>query len=78
MSLPLACALLGDVLPFLAWVPLLTVAPGLTATVLGFFAAVLAAEVPLPTGFCVVVFGAFVTGEGFFGGIVGCRCDLQM
>lgn len=56
--------------PFLAGVPLLPVAPGLAAAVLGFLAPTLAA-VPLPAGFCMVDFGAvFVTGPGFFGGMV--------
>ena len=56
--------------PFPAGVPLLPVAPGLAAAVLGFLALGLAA-VPLPAGFCVVDFGAvFVTGPGFFGGMV--------
>lgn len=71
LSFPLACVLLGDVLPFFAGVPLVPLAPGLTAAVLGFLAAGLA-TVPLPAGFCVVVFGAvFVTGAGFFGGMIG-------
>lgn len=70
LSFPLACVLLGDVTPFLAGVPLVPLAPDLTAALLGFLAVGLAAA-PLPAGFCVVDFGAdFVTGPGFFGGMV--------
>ena len=70
LSFPLDGVLLGDVTPLLAGVPLVPLAPGLTAAVLGFLAVDLAA-LPLPVGFCVVDFGAvFVTGPGFFGGMV--------
>jgi len=70
LSFALACGLLGDVTPFLAGTPLVPLAPGLTAAVPGFLAVGLAAA-PLPAGFCVVDFGAvFVTGAGFFGGMV--------
>ena len=70
LSFALACVLLGDVTPFLAGVPFVPLAPGLTAAALGFLAAGLAG-VPLPACFCVVDFGAvFVTGPDFFGGMV--------
>ena len=70
LSFPLDVDLLGDVTPLFAEVPLVPLAPGLTAAVLGFLAVDLAA-LPLPAGFCVVDFGAvFVTGPGFFGGMV--------
>jgi len=70
LSLALDCVLLGDVTPFLAGTPLVPLAPGLAAAVLGFLATGLAAA-PLPAGFGVVDFEAvFVTGPGFFGGMV--------
>ena len=67
-SFPLACPLLGDVLPFLAGVPFVPLTPGLAAVVPGFFATGLAAA--LPASFCGVVLGAvFAAGDAFFGGI---------
>ena len=70
LSFPLDGVLLGDVTPLFAGVPLVPLVPGLTAAVLGFLVVDLA-TLPLPAGFCVVDFRAvFVTGPGFFGGMV--------